>query len=25
VIKFADVAKGDVLPEQTFPIRRVTW
>jgi acyl dehydratase len=23
VIKFADVAKGDVLPEQTFPIRRV--
>jgi acyl dehydratase len=23
VIKFADVAKGDLLPEQTFPIRRV--
>ena len=23
MIKFADVAKGDVLPEQTFPIRRV--
>jgi acyl dehydratase len=23
VIKFADVAKGDVLPAQTFPIRRV--
>jgi len=23
VIKFADVAKGDVLPEQTVPIRRV--
>ncbi|MEY9888266.1 acyl dehydratase [Catenulispora sp. MAP12-49] len=23
MIKFADVAKGDLLPEQTFPIRRV--
>lgn len=23
MIKFADVAKGDVLPAQTFPIRRV--
>jgi acyl dehydratase len=23
VIKFADVAKGDALPAQTFPIRRV--
>ena len=22
-MKFADVAKGDVLPEQTFPIRRM--
>ena len=23
MIKFADVAKGDVLPEQTFPVRRL--
>ena len=23
MIKFADVSKGDVLPEQTFPVRRL--